>query len=260
MTEYDPCNPATWPAEAKAKISAIEAKERSVAEELRRKRKAYLESLGRVSLADAIEMARAAGKPEPWPWVRAQIQGRKLPAWGTIGHRIDRPFDPGWFDHECLFGDPQLDPRSRLFDDPNDGAIARAPPEEFPKPPADNCIFLEPGNGRPHRVSDIAVDAAALAAALTPIAIGAAIPEPKQAPQRRVHYVGALAQLLAPKNDKFWQKTSDAEIEKQFRESYGERQPPLPHSRYVTMQIRRRRTAPYAASNRQEHITTPNDI
>ena len=104
MTEYDPCNPATWPAEAKAKIAAIEAKERSVAEELRRKRKAYLESLGRVSLADAIEMARAAGKPEPWPWVRAQIQGRKLPAWGThwpphrppVRSGLVRPRMPVW--------------------------------------------------------------------------------------------------------------------------------------------------------------------
>lgn len=113
------------------------------------RRNAALQALGRVSLTRAIEIAREAGTPEVWRWLWNKLRDGSLPAWGTVGRRSDQRLEPAWLDHEVIFGWPEL--------------IEQTAHEQ----PTDDCIWFEPGDGRPRRLSDIAVDAASIAGLLS---------------------------------------------------------------------------------------------
>ncbi len=112
-------------------------------EETRRRYDWGLHALNRISLTQAIKEARTAGKPDPWRWLRAQIRSGDLKAWGTIGADRDNPLIPEWLANEAVFQG-------------EDGQQ---------KPPTDDCLWFSRGD-RPHRISDVAVDAATLASLL----------------------------------------------------------------------------------------------
>jgi hypothetical protein len=137
-------DPKVWPPEAREKLSRMEAEERDLRDQLHQQHKAALKELGRVSLSQALHMAAEAGKADPWRWVKAKIRVGAVRAWGTVGNTHDRPLEPPWLDHLSVFTD-------------DDGQ---------PKPPIDDCLWFESGDGRPRRVSDIAIDTEALTALL----------------------------------------------------------------------------------------------
>jgi hypothetical protein len=133
-------DPKLWPPEAREKLARVEAEERDLRDRLRQQYEAALKELDRVPLSQALRMAAEAGKTDPWRWVMAKIREGDLRAWGTVGNTHDRPLEPPWLDHVKVFTD-------------DDG---------HPRPPTDDCLWFEPGGGRPRRFSDISLDAGAL--------------------------------------------------------------------------------------------------
>jgi hypothetical protein len=202
-------DPRLWPQDVQDKFARVQTEERELRERLRRQYEVELAALDRISLSRALEIAAAAGKPEPWRWVKAKIREGELRAWGTIGSREDQPIDPVWLDHEKIFKD----------DNGN------------PKPPDDDCLWFERSVVATSRVSNIAVDTGRLAMLLA--AVPTLLSEQRNGLVEAIEHRNRVKADKAPEKYQLFKEWRDAE-----KEEHGSYPPMQPDKKNGRLDVR----------------------